>query len=129
MEAFVREKSKSTPWIRLDPGENHLEIRGESYPENSANFYAPMMEWLENYLENLSDESVRVDIELIYFNSSSSKVFMNFFDMLEDCAGKGVDVVVNWFYHPDNDTALECGEEFQEDMEKVTFNLVQTDGG
>ena len=129
MEAFVREKTKSTPGITMDPQQHHLEIKGESYPENSANFYSPMLEWLDNYLQQLNDTPVQVDIELIYFNSSSSKVFMNFFDMLEDAAQRGVPVAVNWMYHEDNDTALECGEEFQEDMAHVTFHLVPLEGG
>ena len=45
-----------------------------------------MLQWLETYLNQLENESLEVDVELIYFNSSSSKVFMNFFDMLEDAA-------------------------------------------
>lgn len=125
MEAFIREKTKSTPWIKLDPESRCFEIKGESYPENSANFYSPMLQWLENYLNQLENESLEIEVELIYFNSSSSKVFMNFFDMLEDAARRGVSVTVNWKYHEDNDTALECGEEFQEDMENAVFNLVQ----
>jgi hypothetical protein len=36
--------------------------------------------------------------------------------------------VVNWKYHADNNTALECGEEFQEDLENVAFNLVELPG-
>jgi hypothetical protein len=124
MDAFIREQSKSTPWIHFDPSNNRLQIKGESYPENSAKFYTPMLEWLQAYLATLSGEKVQVDIELIYFNSSSSKVFMNFFDLLEDAASKGNPVEINWRYHEDNDTALECGEEFQEDMQEAVFNLV-----
>ncbi|MFN2268697.1 MAG: DUF1987 domain-containing protein [Desulfonatronovibrio sp.] len=125
MEAFVREKTKSTPWINLDPDNHRFKISGESYPENSANFYSPMLQWLETYLNQLENESLEINIELIYFNSSSSKVFMNFFDMLEDAAQRGVSVTVNWMYHEDNDTALECGEEFQEDLENMKFNLME----
>mgnify|MGYP000550661508 FL=1 len=124
MDIFTREQSKSTPWIHFDPQNNHLQIKGESYPENSANFYAPMMEWLEEYLNNLDDSGIRVDVELVYFNSSSSKVFMNLFDRLEESARKGIHVEINWMYHEDNDTALECGEEFEEDLENVEFNLL-----
>ncbi len=127
MEAFVREKTKSTPWIKLDPNNNLLELKGESYPENSANFYSPMLEWLETYLQSVEDQPIHVDMELIYFNSSSSKILMNFFDMLEDAARKGVPVTVEWKYHKDNDIALECGEEFQEDLEHVAFHLMALD--
>ncbi len=125
MDAFIREQSKSTPWIYFDPQQHQLQIKGESYPENSAKFYAPMLDWLETYLNSLSQDKVQVDIELIYFNSSSSKVFMNFFDRLEEAAQKGIQVKVNWMYDEGNDTALECGEEFQEDLELVSFNLLQ----
>ena len=125
MEAFVREKSKSTPWINFDPEKNHLEIQGESYPEDSAKFYSPMLEWLEAYLQEVNDKPVQVDVELIYFNSSSSKILMNFFDMLEDAAQKGRTINVYWKYDEDNDIAQECGEEFQEDMEYVNFELIE----
>ncbi|KXB09480.1 hypothetical protein AKJ60_00170 [candidate division MSBL1 archaeon SCGC-AAA385M11] len=124
MDIFTPEQTKSTPWIHFDPQDNHLQIKGESYPENSASFYTPMMEWLEEYLNNVSNSSIRVDVQLVYFNSSSSKVFMNLFDRLEESARKGIHVEINWMYHEDNDTALECGEEFQEDLENVEFNLL-----
>ncbi|ACV69642.1 DUF1987 domain-containing protein [Desulfohalobium retbaense] len=123
MEAFVREKTKSTPWIELDPEQGYLRIQGESYPENAAKFYSPMLEWLQSYLDQVGSGPIQADIELIYFNSSSSKVFMNFFDMLEEAAERGAPVTVFWKYHEDNDTALECGEEFQEDLEHVDFQL------
>lgn len=124
MDIFTREQTKSTPWIHFDPRENRLQIQGESYPENSASFYAPMMEWLEDYLNNAGDSGVRVDVELVYFNSSSSKVFMNLFDRLDEAAKNGTQVTINWMYHEDNETALECGEEFLEDLENVEFNLL-----
>ncbi|MFP4035407.1 MAG: DUF1987 domain-containing protein [Desulfovermiculus sp.] len=124
MEAFVREQTKSTPWIKLDPETNCLEIKGESYPENSAKFYSPMLEWMETYLRQVNNQAVHVDVELIYFNSSSSKILMNFFDMLEETAQRGVPITVHWKYHEDNDIALECGEEFQEDLEHVNFHLI-----
>lgn len=129
MEAFVRDKTKSTPWINFDPQQGYLQLQGESYPENSAKFYSPMLEWLETYLQQTDNTPIHVDVELIYFNSSSSKILMNFFDMLEEAAQKGIPVTVYWKYHEDNDTALECGEEFQEDMEEVSFHLVQLEAG
>jgi len=123
MENLIIEAAKSFPYIHFDPAENTLEIRGESYPENAAKAYAPMFAWLEEYLQGLQDEVVRVDFEITYFNSSSSKILMNFFDMLENAAQDGKKIVVNWHYHEDNETALECGEEFMEDMELAEFNL------
>jgi hypothetical protein len=64
-------------------------------------------------------------MELIYFNSSSSKVLMDFCDVLEEAANSGKNVTVNWIYEEDDEDALEFGEEFQEELESVKFNLVE----
>ncbi len=125
MEAFVREKGKATPWINFDPEKNLLKIKGESYPENSAKFYSPMLEWLESFLQQSNKGPIEVEMELVYFNSSSSKILMNFFDMLEEAARSGLPVTVQWKYHQDNDISLECGEEFQEELEYVDFHLLE----
>ena len=132
MEDLIIEATKSSPSIYFDYPRHTLTIKGESYPENAAKVYAPMFAWLEAYLEGLGDEVVQVNLEITYFNSSSSKILMNFFDMLEDAAEAGKKIVVDWHYHEDNETALECGEEFMEDMSFVEFNLrelSETDDG
>ena len=33
-------------------------------------------------------------------------------------------VVVNWITTEDNDIIIECGEEFQDEIEDLTFNMV-----
>ena len=125
MDNLQIEAKKSSPAIDLNAQTHTLNISGESYPENTANFYAPVFEWVEKYLESIDEEEVTVNIELIYFNSSSSKVIMDLFDLLEEASDDGKNIVVNWIYDEDNDAALEYGEEFAEDIESLTFNLVE----
>lgn len=124
MSPFIMEETKSTPYINFDDTKNLLLIRGESYPENTAGFYAPVFNWLEDYLSG-TIAGITVNLQITYFNSSSSKVLMDFFNLLEEAAGRGTAVAVNWLYHEENDMSLEYGEEFKEEMEKVTFNLIQ----
>ena len=120
------EATKSSPAILFDPDADLLRISGESCPENAAAFYAPVFDWLKEYLAGAeSGRRIRVEMNVPYFNSSTSKVFLNFFDLLEAEAEKGIPVEVNWSYEEDNDTALECGEDFQEEMRAMTFNLVE----
>ena len=129
MESLFVESTKSSPYIHFDPQLHVLEIKGESYPENAAKFYAPMFAWLEEYLASVdNDQIIEVNMEIVYFNSSSSKVFMNFFELLQDAAVAGKNVVVNWRCHEDNETAIECGEEFMEDLENLTFNIIEIPG-
>ncbi len=118
------EPTKSSPKITLNPNTNIHEISGESYPENSSEFYEPIIKWIEEYLQNLNQEAI-FNIEMFYFNSSTSKILMDIFDMFEEATTEGKKITVNWLYNKDNDAALEYGEEFAEDFENLTFNLVE----
>ncbi|MBF0572249.1 MAG: DUF1987 domain-containing protein [Desulfamplus sp.] len=126
MEHLIIEASKSTPAIHFDPEQHLLSIKGQSYPENSSKFYTPVFAWLKEYLALPYLKNIIIDIEMSYFNSSSSKILMNIFEMLDESAEDGKSVVINWLYQEDDDTSLECGEEFKEDIStNVIFNLVE----
>jgi len=125
METLQINATKCTPSVMFNPIDHVLEIKGESYPENTSAFYEPIFEWLDSYLAQSHDNKITVNIEIIYFNSSSSKVLMDFFDILDQAADNGKNIEVNWLYDEDNDMSLEYGEEFKEDLETLTFNLVK----
>lgn len=125
MENLVIARAEATPAISFDYLTGILSIQGESYPENAADFYAPVFNWLRSFLASDHLNKVLVNIEILYFNSSSSKVLMNFFDLLDLASTQGKLVVVNWIYDAENESALEYGEEFKEDIERIEFNLVE----
>ena len=116
MDNLFIEATKYTPRIRFDAAKNILEITGETYPENTAEFYAPVFRWLNQYLSQLENEPVTVNLEINYFNSSSSKVLMDMFDKFEEVIKAGKRIELNWIYDKENESALEYGEEFQEDL-------------
>lgn len=125
MEILAIEETSSTPSINFNPKTNVLEMKGESYPEDTSSFYHPVFEWLDDYLDEVKDSiEVKVNFELIYFNSSSSKVLMDFFDKLEEAVEDGKNIKVFWYYEEENEMALEYGEEFEEDLESLPFELV-----
>lgn len=125
MDNLIIEATKYTPEIKFDAEINTLEITGETYPENTAEFYAPVFSWLDEYLEQIGDSEVTVNLEINYFNSSSSKVLMDMFDKFEETVTEGKTITLNWIYDKDNESALEYGEEFQEDLETLKLNLVE----
>jgi len=125
MKKYCVPATPSSPYINFDPEAMSFEIKGESYPENCWAFYRPMFDWLDEYFNRVNGRQVEIDMEILYFNSSSSKTFMDFFEMLDDHAGQGKNIVVNWRYHEENESAMECGEEFMEDVERIKFNLVE----
>lgn len=124
MENLVIAQTESTPRIFFDASSGILEIRGESYPENTAEFYGPVLHWISDFLEQ-SELPLSMNIGIVYFNSSSSKVLMNIFDLLDEASGNGREIVVNWHYDSNNELALEYGEEFREDINSLAFNLVE----
>jgi len=128
MENLIIAATKYTPKISFDAEKNLLELRGETYPENTAEFYAPVFQWLDQYLDQLPKTPVTVNLEINYFNSSSSKVLMDMFDKFEEAVKKGGKIILNWIYDRDNESALEYGEEFQEDLDVLKLNLVQKAG-
>jgi hypothetical protein len=123
MESLKLEATKYTPEISLDPS-GVISLVGKSYPENTFEFYAPVMEWLEEYFNANAAETTVVNMEIIYFNSSSSKLFFDFFDLLDENASENK-IEVNWIYDEENESAQEAGEDFIEDFEDLNIKLVQ----
>jgi len=122
MENLIIEETKYTPLIKMDTN-GTIELVGKSYPENTFEFYVPMMEWVKEYFETSAADVTTVNMEITYFNSSSSKLFFDFFDLLEENNDKKI--VINWIYDEENESALEAGEDFMEDFEDLTINLVE----
>jgi len=127
MDTLNIEASKSSPAVTYEAESKTLEITGECYPENAVKFFTPIFQWLEKEVTSLDTPLLTVNLNISYFNSSTSKALMNFFDMLEEAHEKGKKIVVNWIYMEENETAQECGEEFQEDLETLPFNLIVLD--
>ena len=125
MENLILEETKYTPSINLDVEKGIFELIGKSYPENTFEFYKPMIDWVEEYFDDNEQEKTIVNLEIIYFNSSSSKLFFDFFDLLEEAHNNGKKIEINWIYDEENEAALEAGEDFKEDFEDLNFNLME----
>jgi len=121
MENMHIKATKYTPEIILETI-GKITLVGKSYPENTFEFYTPMIEWIKSYFEEDVPAVTTVNMEIIYFNSSSSKLFFDFFDLLED--NNNHKIIINWIYDEENESALEAGEDFVEDFEELNFNLV-----
>ena len=124
MENLKIATTQYTPEISLDAETGIISMVGKSYPENTFEFYKPVIEWLENYFDGNAKDKTVVNMEIIYFNSSSSKLFFDLFDLLEE-ENENHNIEVNWIFDPENESAQEAGEDFDEDFEKLKINLVE----
>lgn len=123
MAQISLEATPRTPLVDFNFDERQLLMKGESYPEDAAAFFGPLLNSLDFFLSGLGSGNVTFDLELSYFNSSSAKALMNMFQLLEAAAGKGAQIKINWRYDEDDDTMEEFGEDFLEDFEHASFEL------
>jgi SiaC family regulatory phosphoprotein len=123
MENYSIEGTPKTPTINFDIDKGLLEIKGRSIPENSIEFYRPLVENLEKYSGG-AKPSTNVVIALEYFNTSSSKCILDVFKKLENIHKNGSSVVINWHYEEDDEDMLEAGEDYQAII-NVPFKMVQ----
>ena len=124
MEKISIEATDRTPAVIFDFESGVFSFKGESYPEDASAFFGPLHKAMDDFLEGSFEGQIVFDVQFEYFNSSSAKVLMNLFQLLEDAAeSKGKNTVINWHYNEDDDTMQEFGEDFASDMEHTTFNL------
>lgn len=105
----------STPDITASVSEGCLRLKGESYPENAYELFGPVFQWLEDFLAQRQDQSLCVELELLYLNTSSIKAIMDVFDLLEEAHQQNRAVEVRWYYDSENERVGELAEEFRED--------------
>ena len=125
MESIIREGTSKTPAIRFDAKQGVIEMKGRSIPENSTEFFTPLVEWLDKYAADPA-ERTKVNIHLEYFNTSSSKCILDIFKKLESIYKANNEVIVNWYYEEDDEDMLEAGEDY-ESIIRIPFKLIEID--
>ena len=123
IDNIKREPTDRSPAVEFDFERGHFSISGESYPEDAAGFFGPLLRAMREFVSAETAKPATVDIEMAYFNSSSAKALMNLFQLLEAAASSGRKVVINWRFREDDDTMREFGEDFSEDFAHAQFNL------
>lgn len=121
MEDLTITASPSSPEIECRFSANTLSIKGESYPENAAAFYGPVIARVQAYLDTCALATITVNVSLAYFNSSSTKMLFSLFGMLNQAALANNIVQLNWFHDEDDDTMFEFGQELQTDFGALVF--------
>ncbi len=122
MEPLIIAGGQSTPKVVLDKENNKFEISGYSLPENVMEFYSPVFSWLKEY-KSQPNPKTELHMNLVYFNSASSKIILDILNVFEEIKFKGFEVEIFWHYMQMDDDMLAAGEEY-ESMINVPFNLV-----
>lgn len=125
MKNLIIKETNYTPKIDFNVDNNIFSIHGKSYPENTFEFYSIVVEWLNDFFNSTIKANILVDIELVYLNSSSLKLYFEIFDIFEESSNKNHQVNINWIYEKDDDIMEETGIEFINSFPSLNINLVK----
>ena len=125
MDNLFIEGTKQTPEVKFEANTGILEIKGRSIPENTFEFFNPVLLWLEEYSKAPVDKTI-VKVNLEYFNTSSSKYILEIFKRVKTVFSDGNNVLVEWYYEEDDEEMMETGEDY-EDVSGLPFELISVE--
>jgi len=113
------EQTRFSPYVLMDSNEQKYVIRGRSIPNNAKMFFEPIVDWLTEYKDQVTNDFT-IELHLEYFNTSTHKYLD---DILRVIGSFHVATKVIWKYVEDDDDLLEIGERLQ-DYCKIDFDYV-----
>ena len=122
MDDLKLEGSAKTPVVEFN-SKGELLLKGRSIPENSIEFYKPIVEWIDAYGQSVNNTTI-LSVQLEYFNTSSSKCILDVFKKLESLAG--TEVSVKWYYEEDDEDMLEAGEDYEAIID-LPFEMIEVE--
>jgi hypothetical protein len=111
----------NTPHILFDPASGIFKIEGKSFPEDSKEFYRPVIEWLEAF-KSESPKTLQFNFNLFYLSSSSIISVKQVLMKLIEFQSKGTDVNIIWNHDEDDDDIKKTGEDYMK-ITKLPFRF------
>jgi hypothetical protein len=100
------------PEVEFNAETGECVLSGESYMEEAYKFYTPLLNWLKEYsLEQ--GNAITLHVKLTYFNTNSSRLLLDMFDVLKKSVDAGHDVNIKWYYEEDDPDIQDEVEDFE----------------
>lgn len=126
MEKIEVEATPKTPYLLLDPKAKTVIIKGRSIPENSVQFYTPVLNALDQWIAEKTKDKIKVSVKLEYFNTSSSKCILDIFKKLHELHKNGTPIDITWMYEKDDEDMMEAGQDYQT-IVGMSFKMVEVE--
>ena len=99
--------------IQLSAAQGIFSMRGESFPEDVAAFYGQVIMAIDAMASSIQGP-LKVDVAMVYINSSSIKAMFRIFEGLENVRKHGHPLTITWHFQDDDDIMQELGEDFKD---------------
>jgi hypothetical protein len=116
-----------TPEVDFDFTAHRFVLKGESYPENAAAFYRPLLTAIEDWFKNSQNrkQTLSLFVALVYFNSSSTKMLFSLLQLFNSAAEADWPTELHWYYDAEDDISEEFGQELKHDFPALNVQLHQ----
>jgi hypothetical protein len=122
-ETFLLAATSRTPEVVIDPATQSAVLSGECYPEDTEIFFTELNRAMDTYFAQESN-TLKLEIKLIYFNSSSARSLMELMDSLEQRSVDGAKISVFWYHDEDDDVTKEFVEDIAADYRNLGLVLM-----
>ncbi len=119
MDDLHIEPTKNSPLVDFFSS-GKLILAGSVFPENSKEFFDPLIEWILD----LQTASVDLDLIIEYINTSSAKKLLELLQKLERNTKIG-NRNINWFYQKWDTDSLETGQILSESLPGLKFQFTE----
>ena len=121
IDSLILDATEDTPLIDFNTETGVFKISGRALPEDALEFFKPVEEWLQSYVENPLDSTL-VEMRVDYFNSASTRYIFNILMTFEDLIDEGKEAKIVWYYKEGDDMIQTKGEELASILE-VPFEM------
>lgn len=126
MERLTLPATQLTPLVDFDYAGRLLTLQGESYPENAAEFYGPILSAVRQYMSSTQSGKTTVTLQFAYVNSSSTRSLQQLLTLLDTAARDGANIDVRWLVEADDDAMTELGVDLLSDKPSLSYEIVNS---
>ena len=107
---FIEPTSKTLK-IVLDKQTGKFLFSGRSLPEDSKEFFYPILDWIKEYFKDPNVTTV-ITFDIRYYNSASSKILLDILLIFKAEINKGNHLIIVWEYEKDDEEMKQAGSDF-----------------
>lgn len=115
MKSLIIEAIPDSPYypeVNFDASTGVCVIEGESYMEEAYKFYMQLLNWMKEFTIE-EGNAVTFNVKLTYFNTNSSRLLLDMFDILKKSVDAGNKVDINWYFEEDDPDIKDEVEDFE----------------
>lgn len=110
---YFKEAKNDVPELLIDEEKHYIRVSGSSYPEDIIEVYGDFLLDLSNIKIEPNSELI-CDFRFDILSSTTMRILHEIFTLFENYLEAGKEIVVNWFYDPDDEDMKDIGLTFAE---------------